>query len=50
MELWLVLIIGVLAVAFALFLLRNVLKPDTGAPEMQNISNATRFERDKRGH
>lgn len=40
MELWLVLIISALAIGFALRLARNVLKRDTGTPEMQIISNA----------
>ena len=40
MELWLVLIISVLAIIFAIFLARSVLKRDTGTPEMQTISNA----------
>ncbi|MGI8469345.1 MAG: sodium/proton-translocating pyrophosphatase [Pyrinomonadaceae bacterium] len=40
MELWLVLIINMLAIGFALWLARNVLKRDTGTPEMQKISNA----------
>jgi K(+)-stimulated pyrophosphate-energized sodium pump len=39
-ELWLVLGISVLAILFALFLVRNVLARDTGTPEMQNISDA----------
>lgn len=40
MELWLVLIISILAIGFALFLIKNVLKRDTGTPEMQKISDA----------
>ncbi len=40
MELILVLVISVLAIAFALWLVQNVLKRDTGTAEMQNISNA----------
>ncbi len=40
MELWLVLIISVLAIAFASFLIQNVMKRSIGTPEMQNISNA----------
>jgi K(+)-stimulated pyrophosphate-energized sodium pump len=39
-ELWLVLIISILAIGFALFLIKNVLKRDTGTPEMQKISDA----------
>ncbi|MBS1795867.1 MAG: sodium-translocating pyrophosphatase [Acidobacteria bacterium] len=37
---WLVLIIGVLAIGFAFFLIKNVLGRDAGTPEMQTISNA----------
>lgn len=40
MELWLVFIISGLAIGFALFLAQNVLKRDTGTPQMQNISDA----------
>ncbi|MGI9035927.1 MAG: sodium-translocating pyrophosphatase [Pyrinomonadaceae bacterium] len=40
MELWLILIVSALAIAFAGFLVSNVLKRSTGTPEMQNISNA----------
>jgi H(+)-translocating pyrophosphatase len=40
LPIWLVLIISVLAIGFAYFLIQNVLKRDTGTPEMQNISNA----------
>lgn len=40
MELWLVFIISGLAIGFALFLSQNVLKRDTGTPQMQNISDA----------
>jgi K(+)-stimulated pyrophosphate-energized sodium pump len=39
-ELYLVLGISVLAILFALFLVKNVLARDTGTPEMQTISNA----------
>jgi len=39
-ELYLVLIISVLAIGFAFFLIQNVLKRDTGTAEMQTISNA----------
>ncbi|HEY0459800.1 MAG TPA: sodium-translocating pyrophosphatase [Pyrinomonadaceae bacterium] len=40
MELYLVLGISVLAILFALFLVKNVLARDTGTPEMQAISDA----------
>ncbi|MBK7704237.1 MAG: sodium-translocating pyrophosphatase [Acidobacteria bacterium] len=40
MELYLVLIISALAIGFAFFLIQNVMKRDTGTPEMQTISNA----------
>jgi K(+)-stimulated pyrophosphate-energized sodium pump len=40
MQLSLVLIISILSLAFALWLTTNVLKNDTGTPEMQVISNA----------
>jgi K(+)-stimulated pyrophosphate-energized sodium pump len=40
MQLLLVLIISVLSLVFALWLTTNVLKNDTGTPEMQVISNA----------
>ncbi len=40
LPIWLVLIISVLAIGFAYFLIQNVLKRDTGTPEMQTISNA----------
>ena len=40
MELWLVLIISGLAILFAIWLAKSVLKRDTGTPEMQTISNA----------
>jgi K(+)-stimulated pyrophosphate-energized sodium pump len=40
MELWVALIISILALGFALWLTTNVLKNDTGTPEMQVISNA----------
>jgi len=39
-ELYLVLIISALAIGFAFFLIQNVMKRDTGSPEMQTISNA----------
>jgi K(+)-stimulated pyrophosphate-energized sodium pump len=39
-ELGLILGISVAAILFALFLINNVLKRDTGTPAMQNISNA----------
>jgi K(+)-stimulated pyrophosphate-energized sodium pump len=39
-ELILVLVISVLTIAFALFLVQNVLKRNTETPEMQTISNA----------
>jgi K(+)-stimulated pyrophosphate-energized sodium pump len=39
-ELYLVHIISALAIGFAFFLIQNVLKRDTGTPEMQTISNA----------
>jgi K(+)-stimulated pyrophosphate-energized sodium pump len=41
-ELYLVLGISVLAILFALFLVKNVLARDTGTEEMQKISNAIR--------
>lgn len=40
MELWLVFIIGALAISFAFFLIQNILKRDVGTSEMQKISNA----------
>ncbi|RMG08585.1 MAG: sodium-translocating pyrophosphatase, partial [Acidobacteria bacterium] len=40
MELWLVLIISIIVIGFALVLLRSVLKNDTGTQEMQKISGA----------
>lgn len=40
MELWLVLIISVLAIVFAIWLAKSVMKRDTGTPAMQEISNA----------
>jgi K(+)-stimulated pyrophosphate-energized sodium pump len=39
-ELWLVLIISLLAIVFAVFLAKSVLKRGTGTAEMQAISNA----------
>ena len=40
MEFWLIIGISIVAILFALFLVSNVLKRDTGTAEMQNISNA----------
>ena len=40
MEFWLIIGISIVAILFALFLVSNVLKRDTGTVEMQNISNA----------
>lgn len=40
MELWLVLIISVLAILFAVWLAKSVLNKDTGSEGMQKISNA----------
>jgi K(+)-stimulated pyrophosphate-energized sodium pump len=40
MELWLVLVISVLVIGFALVLLRDVLRRDMGSEEMQKISGA----------
>lgn len=40
MELWLVLIISILAIGFALLLAQSVLRRDTGTAAMQTISNA----------
>jgi K(+)-stimulated pyrophosphate-energized sodium pump len=41
-EIGLILGIGVAAILFAIFLGNNVLRRDTGMPEMQNISNAVK--------
>ena len=40
MELPLIFVISLLALGFAGFLIQNVLKRDTGTPEMRNISDA----------
>jgi K(+)-stimulated pyrophosphate-energized sodium pump len=40
-EIELILGISVLTILFAIFLVNNVLKRDTGTPDMQRISNAT---------
>jgi len=39
-EFWLIIGISIVAILFALFLVSNVLKRDTGTTEMHNISNA----------
>jgi len=41
-ELWLVFIISFVAIAFAGFLVQNVMKRDTGTAEMQLISDANK--------
>ncbi|MBC7796234.1 MAG: sodium-translocating pyrophosphatase [Pyrinomonadaceae bacterium] len=40
MEIWLIIIISIAGLLFAMYLLSDVLKRDTGTPEMQRISNA----------
>ncbi len=42
MEFWLIIGIGIVAILFALFLVSNVLKRDTGTAEMLTISNAVK--------